>query len=96
MHPFVNSRVTFTCHSMVQRWPEYIPSNLSYSFCGNSRGDDEGNKLIINTLDKSDKGMNISCQATDDRGEVSIMSDAVTLDPYCKYTYCRNLLCQLL
>ncbi|XP_052062856.1 nephrin-like [Mytilus californianus] len=81
-HPFVNSRVIFTCHSTVQRWPGYIPSNLSYQFFGNRRGDDENNKLIINTLAKSDKGMNISCQATDDRKKVSIMSDAVTLDPY--------------
>ncbi|CAC5374222.1 unnamed protein product [Mytilus coruscus] len=81
-HPFVNRRVTFTCRSLVQRWPVYIPSHLSYQFFGNPRDDAENNRLTINPLTKSHKGMNISCQATDDRGEVSIKSDTITLDPY--------------
>lgn len=84
-HPFVNSRVTFTCCSLVQRWPGYIPSNLSYQFFGNSRGHTEKNSFIVNNLTNSDKGRNISCQATDDRGKVSIISKNITLDPYCKY-----------
>ncbi|CAC5373118.1 unnamed protein product [Mytilus coruscus] len=81
-HPFVNNNITFTCNSTVQRWPGYIPSNLSYQYFGNPRGDTDGNKLILNTLTKSDKGITISCHATDDLGKVSNMSESIILDPY--------------
>lgn len=33
----------------------------------------------------SDKGTNITCQATDDHHKVSSISKTITLDPYCKY-----------
>ncbi|CAC5374234.1 unnamed protein product [Mytilus coruscus] len=82
-HPFVGDNITFTCSSTVQRWPEgYGTSHLSYQFFGNPRGDNDTDKLIIRKLAKTDKGINISCQATDDLGKVSYKSDAVTIDPY--------------
>ncbi|CAC5392017.1 unnamed protein product [Mytilus coruscus] len=81
-HPFVNDSVTLTCLSTVQRWPSYIPSNLSYQYFGYRRSDTKNDKLIIQTLTRLDKGINISCQATDDRRKGSIMSDTVILDPY--------------
>lgn len=84
-HPFVNDSVTLTCLSTVQRWPRDIPSNISYQYFGYHRSDTKNNKLRIQTLTSLDKGMNISCQATDDRRKRSFMSDTVILDPYCKY-----------
>ncbi|CAG2227892.1 unnamed protein product [Mytilus edulis] len=82
-HSFVGDTITFKCHSMVQRWPAgYMASNLSYQFNGNHRGVNVNNRLTIHTLTMSDKGKDISCQATDDLHKVSIKSDAVTLDPY--------------
>ncbi|VDI11073.1 Hypothetical predicted protein, partial [Mytilus galloprovincialis] len=82
-HPFVGDNITFTCLSMAQRWPaEYMTSHLSYQFNENHRGVTVNNKLTIYTLTMSDKGTDISCQATDDLQKVSIKSDDVTLDPY--------------
>ncbi|CAC5400026.1 unnamed protein product [Mytilus coruscus] len=82
-NPFVGDNIIFTCHSVVQRWPAgYRTSNLTYKFLENTRGDPSDNRLMIHTLTKFDKGKEISCQATDDLHKVSIMSDAVTLDPY--------------
>ncbi|CAC5401518.1 unnamed protein product [Mytilus coruscus] len=81
-HPFVNNNITFTCNSTVQRWPGYIHSKLSFQYFGNPRGYINNNTLILNKLTKSDKGMNISCQATDDLGKVSNMSESIILDPY--------------
>ncbi|VDH92933.1 Hypothetical predicted protein [Mytilus galloprovincialis] len=82
-HPFANENVTFSCHSTVKQWPAgYRASNLSYTFVGNPRGATENNKLSIHKLTKSDKGKNISCQATDDLGKMSDMSNTVILDPY--------------
>lgn len=85
-HPFVGDNITFTCFSTIQRWPEeYRTSYLSYQFNGNTRGATDYNKLQMNKLTKSDKGTTIKCQATDDLGKSSNMSNTVTLDPYCKY-----------
>ncbi|XP_052062348.1 uncharacterized protein LOC127702263 isoform X2 [Mytilus californianus] len=82
-HPFVGDNVTFTCSSTIQRWPAgYRSSHLSYQFHGNKPGATDNNRLMIHTLTKSDKGTNIKCQATDDLGKVSNMSNTVTLDPY--------------
>lgn len=83
--PFANNSITFTCNSTVQRWPEYVPSKLSYQYFGNPRGYTNGNKLILKSLTKSDTGIDVSCQATDDRGKASNMSNTVTLGQYCKY-----------
>ncbi|CAC5424009.1 unnamed protein product [Mytilus coruscus] len=81
--PFVNDNITFSCDSTVKQWPAgYRTSNLSYTFVGNHRGATEHNRLTIHTLTKSDKGINVSCQATDDLGKVSNMSNTVTLNPY--------------
>lgn len=82
---FVGDNITLTCHSMVQRWPVYMPSNLSYQFFGDSRGSAENNRFMINKITALDKGTSVSCQATDDREKLSNMSKTVTLDPYCKY-----------
>ncbi|CAC5416363.1 unnamed protein product [Mytilus coruscus] len=81
-HPFVGDDITFTCCSMVQRWPGNLPSHLSYQFIGNTRGEFNNNRLTMKTITKMDKGTIISCQATDDLGKTSIMSKTVTLDPY--------------
>ncbi|XP_052062961.1 neural cell adhesion molecule 1-like isoform X2 [Mytilus californianus] len=81
-HPFVGDNIIFTCNSMVQRWPGNLPSHLSYQFIGNTRGESNNNRLTMNTITKMDKGTIISCQATDDLGKTSIMSNTVTLDPY--------------
>ncbi|CAG2227482.1 unnamed protein product [Mytilus edulis] len=82
-HPFVGDNITFTCLSMVQRWPAgYRTSHLSYQFNGHPPGGTVNNKLTIHTLAMSDKGKDISCQATDDLQKTSIKSDDVTLDPY--------------
>ncbi|CAC5416360.1 unnamed protein product [Mytilus coruscus] len=81
-HPFVGDNITFTCNSMVQRWPRNLPSHLLYQFIGNRRGESNNNRLTMNTITKMDKGTIISCQATDDLGKTSIMSKTVTLDPY--------------
>ncbi|CAG2227480.1 unnamed protein product [Mytilus edulis] len=67
---------------MVQRWPVYMPSNLSYRFFGDSRGSAENNRFMINKITALDKGTSVSCQATDDREKLSNMSKTVTLDPY--------------
>lgn len=84
-HPFVGDNIILTCHSMVQRWPTgYMTSHLLYQFNGSPRGVTVNNKLTIHTLTMSDKGKDLSCQATDDLKKASIKSDAVTLDPYCK------------
>lgn len=84
--PFVDDNITFTCNSTVQRWPEgYGTAHLFYQFFGNPRGESARNTLIINKLTIRDKGINISCQATDDLGKDSYKSDAVTIDPYCTY-----------
>ncbi|CAG2200304.1 unnamed protein product [Mytilus edulis] len=81
-HPFVSDIITFTCKSAAQRWPGNIPAHLSYQFIGKTRGESNNNRLIMNNLTKLDKGTNISCQATDDLGKVSNMSNTVILDPY--------------
>ncbi|CAC5421305.1 unnamed protein product [Mytilus coruscus] len=82
VHPFIDGSITFICHPTVQRWPEYIYSNLSYNFFGNPRGDIYYNTLTLQKLTKSDKGKQISCKASGDRGQVSSMSDTAILDPY--------------
>lgn len=85
VRPFVDDNITVICNSKMQRWPRYISSNLSYQYFGNPRGDIVYNTLTLQTLTKSDKGKQISCRASDDLGQVSSMSDTVTLDPFCKY-----------
>lgn len=84
-HPFVGDNIAISCKSMVQRWPEYLPSHLLYHFIGNKRGDFNNNRLTMNNITKLDKGTIVSCQATDDLGKKSIMGDSVKLDPYCKF-----------
>ncbi|CAC5424008.1 unnamed protein product [Mytilus coruscus] len=83
-HPFVGNAITFICNSVVHWCPGDVPSDLSmtYKFLGNQRGDTDKNTLTIHALAKSDKGIHISCQVTDDRGKVFYLSDTVTLDPY--------------
>ncbi|VDI04345.1 Hypothetical predicted protein [Mytilus galloprovincialis] len=82
-HPFVDDNLTVTCNSTVQRWPTgYGTAHLLYQFFGNSRGKPDKETLIINKLTIMDKGINISCQATDDLEKVSNTSDVVTIDPY--------------
>lgn len=83
-HPFIGNDITFTCNSVVHSCPRNISSDLSFEFLGNERGDTNKNTLTIHALAKSDKGKQISCQATDDLGKVFYLSDTVTLDPYCK------------
>lgn len=82
----MGDNITFTCSSKIQRWPEgYETPHLSYRFHGSTRGNATNNRLKKQILTKSEKGTQIKCQATDDRGKVSNMSNTVTLDPYCKY-----------
>ncbi|CAC5424007.1 unnamed protein product [Mytilus coruscus] len=82
-HPFVGDNITITCSSTVQRWPAgFKTSNLRYKFDGNLRRDTKNNTVTIHTLTKADKGTYIKCQATDDLGKISIMSNAITLDPF--------------
>ncbi|XP_071174124.1 nephrin-like isoform X2 [Mytilus edulis] len=82
-HPFVGGNITLTCSSTIQRWPEaYKTSHLSYQFHGNTRESTVNNKLTLHALTKADKGTRIQCQAIDDLGKVSNMSNTVTLDPY--------------
>lgn len=83
-HPFIGNDITFTCNSVVHLCPRNISSDLSFKFLGNDRGDTNKNTLTIHALAKSDKGIQISCQAIDDLGKVFYLSDTVTLDPYCK------------
>ncbi|VDI77070.1 carcinoembryonic antigen-related cell adhesion molecule [Mytilus galloprovincialis] len=81
-HPFIGDDIKFTCNSVIHSCPGKRPSNLSFKYFGNKRGDTDKNTLTIQALAKSDKGMNISCQATDDLGIVFYLSETVTLDPY--------------
>ncbi|CAG2236074.1 unnamed protein product [Mytilus edulis] len=81
-HPFIGNDITFTCNSVVHLCPRNISSDLSFKFLGNERGDTNKNTLTIHALAKSDKGIQISCQAIDDLGKVFYLSDTVTLDPY--------------
>ncbi|XP_071174121.1 neural cell adhesion molecule 2-like [Mytilus edulis] len=81
-HPFVGENITVTCNSVVQRWPGYCPSHLSYHFNGNKRGESNNNRLTINNITKLDKGTILACRATDELGKRSLMSDSVILDPY--------------
>ncbi|VDI28788.1 Hypothetical predicted protein, partial [Mytilus galloprovincialis] len=81
-HPFVGDNITFACKA-IQTWPEgYMAPILTYHFVGNPRGEIDNNQLTIHTLTKLDKGQAISCRYTDEYGEVSNMSDTITLDPY--------------
>ncbi|CAG2227485.1 unnamed protein product [Mytilus edulis] len=68
-NPFVGDNISLTCKSTAQRWPGNIPAHLSYQFIGNTRGESNNNRLIMNNLTKLDKGRNITCQATDDLGK---------------------------
>ncbi|XP_076111831.1 hemicentin-1-like [Mytilus galloprovincialis] len=82
-HPFVGDDITITCSSTVQRWPAgFKTSNLRYAFDGNFRGVIKNNTVTTHTLTKADNGTYIHCQATDDLGIISNMSNTVTLDPY--------------
>ncbi|XP_076105772.1 nephrin-like [Mytilus galloprovincialis] len=82
-HPFVGDNITFACKAIQTSWPEgYMAPILTYHFVGNPRGEIDNNQLTINTLTKLDKGQAISCRYTDEYGEVSNMSDTITLDPY--------------
>lgn len=84
-HPFVGDNITFACKAIQTSWPEgYMAPILTYHFVGNPRGEIDNNQLTIHTLTKLDKGQAISCRYTDEYGEVSNMSDTITLDPYCK------------
>ncbi|CAC5387528.1 unnamed protein product [Mytilus coruscus] len=72
-YPFVGERVHFKCNLVKDR-------NNSYTyFYGNRHSRD-------NFLDvtHSDKGRNISCQLTNQNGDVSDLSNALTLDPHSK------------
>ncbi|XP_052071864.1 uncharacterized protein LOC127710167 [Mytilus californianus] len=85
---FVGSTSVFKCSSAVKRHPMYLPSNLQYiwSVVGIKQGDTlrikQGDTLSINPITKSDKGKDVTCAVTDDRGKVSASSNTVSLDPY--------------
>lgn len=81
--PFVGSTSVFKCSSAVKRQPMYLPSHLQYTW--SAVGIKQDNTLSINPITKSDKGKDVSCTVTDDRGKVSASSNTVSLDPYCKY-----------
>ncbi|XP_063440687.1 uncharacterized protein LOC134721537 isoform X2 [Mytilus trossulus] len=81
-HPFIGKDIKFTCNSVVHSCPGERPFDLSFTFYGNKRGDTDKNTLTIHALTKSDKEMQISCQAIDDLGKVFYLSNSVTLDPY--------------
>ncbi|XP_063442514.1 uncharacterized protein LOC134722818 [Mytilus trossulus] len=82
-NPFVGDTITVTCNSTVQRWPGDISARLSYQFhTENDRGEFNNNRYVMNNLTKLDNGTTISCQATDDLGKVSNMSNTVLLDPF--------------
>ncbi|CAC5413279.1 LRP5_6 [Mytilus coruscus] len=77
---FVGSTSVFKCSSAVTRHPMYLPSNLQYTW--SVVGIKQGDTLSINTITKSDKGKDVACTVTDDRGKVSASSNTVSLDPY--------------
>ncbi|XP_052071859.1 uncharacterized protein LOC127710164 isoform X2 [Mytilus californianus] len=77
---FVGSTSVFKCSSAVKRHPMYLPSNLQYIW--SVVGIKQGDTLSINPITKSDKGKDVTCTVTDDRGKVSASSNIVSLDPY--------------
>jgi hypothetical protein len=82
-YPFVGDQIEFSCTSQVQRWPVERSSRLTYIF--SIDGAQQHNTLKINVT-ISDKGKKVSCTAMDDRGDVSNVSNAIVLDPYCEYS----------
>ena len=82
-YPFVGDEIEFTCTSQVQRWPVELPSSLTYTFSVD--GAQQHNTLKINVTD-SDQGKQVYCTAMDDHRDVSNVSNAIVLDPYCEYS----------
>ncbi|VDI61717.1 Hypothetical predicted protein [Mytilus galloprovincialis] len=78
--PFVGSTSVFKCSSAVKRHPMYLPRHLQYTW--SAVGIKQDNTLSINPITKSDKGKDVSCTVTDDRGKVSASSNTISLDPY--------------
>ncbi|CAC5417313.1 unnamed protein product [Mytilus coruscus] len=76
-YPFVGNKANFTCISNVQRWPSDNSENLSYKFYWN--GEIRQPNIILR---RSDEGTLVTCQATDDRGQLSSSSNSIILDPY--------------
>ncbi|XP_052091688.1 uncharacterized protein LOC127728378 [Mytilus californianus] len=76
-YPFVGNKANFTCISNVQRWPSDYSENLSYKFYWN--GETRQPNIILR---RSDEGTSVTCQATDDRGQLSSSSNSMILDPY--------------
>lgn len=82
-YPFVGDEIEFTCASQLQHWPVGLSSSLTYTFFID--GAQQYNTLSI-TINISDKGKKVSCNAMDDRRDVSNVSNVIVLDPYCKYS----------
>ena len=81
-YPFIGDEIEFTCTSQVQIWPVELSSSLTYTFSFDDA--QQHNTLKINVTD-SDKGKKVSCNAMDDRGDMSNVSNVITLDPYCEH-----------
>ncbi|XP_063420429.1 uncharacterized protein LOC134705638 [Mytilus trossulus] len=78
-YPLVGNKANFTCISKVQRWPSDNSENLSYKFYWN--GESRQPNTIIR---RSDTEASVTCQATDDKGQISPSSDIIIIAPYCK------------
>ena len=59
-----------------------MENNISYSFFLNDHNLDP--QYVIS---KADSGVRVYCQARDDRGLVSEMSNDIILDPFCEFLF---------
>lgn len=80
---FVGERIQFSCYSRYKGTPSNLSQNIGYKYNYNYRHSMDSFLDIAH----SDKGKNVSCQASNEIGELSPISNVITLDPYCEYTH---------
>ncbi|XP_063439013.1 uncharacterized protein LOC134720599 [Mytilus trossulus] len=76
--PFVGERIKFTCYSRYIGAPSNLSQNIGYKFNYNYRHSMDSFLEITH----SEKGKHVSCQAFNEIGELSPISNVITLDPY--------------
>ncbi|VDI32816.1 Hypothetical predicted protein [Mytilus galloprovincialis] len=76
--PFVGERIRFNCYSRYIGTPSNLSQKIGYKFNYNYRHSMDSFLDITH----SEKGKNVSCQASNEIGELSPISNVITLDPY--------------
>ncbi|CAC5387523.1 unnamed protein product [Mytilus coruscus] len=76
--PFVGERIHFNCYSRYIGVPSNLSPKIEYTFNYNYRHSMDSFLDITH----SEKGKNVSCQASNQVGDLSTISNVITLDPY--------------